>query len=87
MQKLTDQEIAQSLLKEEKLVCGMINTAILEAKSDNLRRDWQSCLQSSYQLQKKVFDAMNQRGWYSPAKADMQQLTQAQNQFQSNQMQ
>ena len=87
MQKLTDQEIAQSLLKEEKLICGMINTAILEAKSDNRRRDWQSCLQSSYQLQKKVFDAMNQRGWYSPAKADMQQLTQAQNQFQSNQMQ
>lgn len=86
-QKLTDQDIAQSVLKDEKFLCGMINTSILEASSDTLRRDWMTCLQNSYRMQKQVFDAMNQKGWYSPAKADMQQISQAQNQFSPNQLQ
>jgi len=86
-QKLTDQDIAQSVLKDEKFLCGMINTSILEASSGTLRRDWMTCLQNSYRMQKQVFDAMNQKGWYSPAKADMQQISQAQNQFSPNQLQ
>jgi spore coat protein CotF len=87
MQRLTDQDIAQCLLKDEKSICNMINSAILEAGNDNLRQDWVNCLQNSYRTQKKVFDAMNQKGWYQPAKADMQQLSQAQTQFANNQMQ
>ncbi|MBS3948338.1 MAG: spore coat protein [Dethiobacter sp.] len=86
-QKLTDQDIAQSVLKDEKFLCGMINTSILEASSENLRRDWTTCLQNSYRMQKQIFDAMNQKGWYSPVKADMQQISQAQNQFSPNQLQ
>jgi len=86
-QRLTDQDIAQCILRDEKHICGMINTSILEASSDNLRRDWMSCQQNSYRMQKQVFDAMNQKGWYSPAKADMQQISQAQNQFSPNQLQ
>jgi len=86
-QKLTDQDIAQCILRDEKFICGMINTSILEASSDNLRRDWMNCQQGSYRVQKQVFDAMNQKGWYSPAKADMQQISQAQNQFSPNQLQ
>ncbi|MCW3489595.1 spore coat protein [Dethiobacter alkaliphilus] len=87
MQKLTDQDIAQCLLKDEKFSCNFINSCIQEAADNNLRRDWQNCLQNSQQMQKQVFDAMNQKGWYSPAKADMQQMSQAQNQFSQNQMQ
>ncbi|MCR3922543.1 MAG: spore coat protein [Firmicutes bacterium] len=87
MQKLTDQDIAQCLLKDEKFMCTMINSSILEASNDNLRRDWSNCLQSSYQAQKQIFDTMQQKGWYSPAKADIQQVSQAQNQFSMNQMQ
>lgn len=86
-QKLTDQDIAQCLLKDEKFTCTMITSAILEASSDSLRRDWQSCLQNSQRMQKQVFDAMSQKGWYSPSKADMQQISQAQNQFSSMNMQ
>lgn len=84
--KLTDQDIAQCLLKDEKFLCDMINSSILESSSDNLRRDWQSCLQNSYRIQKQTFDAMNQKGWYSPAKADTQQVSKAQSQYSANQM-
>lgn len=87
MQKITDQDIAQTMLKDEKFMCNLINNSILEASNDNLRRDWSTCMQNTQQMQKKVFDAMNQKGWYQPAKADMQQISQAQNQFSSNQMQ
>lgn len=86
-QKLTDQDIAQCLLKDEKFTCTMISSAIQEASSESLRRDWEKCLQNSLRMQKQVFDAMSQKGWYSPAKADMQQVSQAQNQFSSMQMQ
>ncbi len=86
-QKMTDQDIAQCLLKDQKFTCTMINSSILEAQSDNLRRDWNTCLQNSHRVQKQVFDAMAQKGWYQPAKADMQQISQAQTQFSSQQMQ
>jgi spore coat protein F len=87
MQKLTDQDIAQCLLKDQKFACTMINSSILEAQNENLRRDWNTCLQNSYRVQKQVFDAMSQKGWYQPAKADMQQISQAQSTFSSQQMQ
>lgn len=87
MQKLTDQDIAQCLLKDEKFACNFINSCIQEAADNNLRSDWQSCLQSSQQMQKQVFDTMSQKGWYSPAKADVQQMSQAQTQFSQNQLQ
>lgn len=85
--KLTDQDIAQCLLKNEKFMCGMINSSILEASNESLRRDWQSCLQNSYRIQKQVFDTMSQKGWYSPAKADTRQISQTQSQHRSDQMQ
>jgi spore coat protein CotF len=87
MQRLTDQDIAQCLLKDEKFACTLMNSSILEAANDNLRRDWTSCLQNSYRMQKQIFDTMNQKGWYSPTKADMQQMNQAQSELSNNQMQ
>jgi spore coat protein CotF len=87
MPKITDQDIAQTMLKDEKFMCNLINNSILEASNDNLRQDWSTCMQNTQQMQKRVFDAMSQKGWYQPAKADMQQISQAQNQFSSNQMQ
>ncbi|MDW7652165.1 MAG: spore coat protein [Bacillota bacterium] len=87
MQKLTDQDIAQCLLKDEKYMCSMVNNAILESTNENLRRDWMTCLQNSYRVQKEVFNTMSQKGWYQPAKADTQQMTKAQSEFQANQMQ
>jgi spore coat protein CotF len=87
MQKLTDQDIAQCLVKDEKFMCSMMNNAILESSNENLRRDWTTCLQNSYRMQKEVFNLMNQKGWYQPAKADSQQMNQASSQFQQNQMQ
>lgn len=87
MQRLSDQDIAQNMLKDEKFICDMINGYVLEAANDDIRRDWTSCLQSSYSMQKQVFDAMSQKGWYSPAKAQPQQISQAQTQFSQNPMQ
>ncbi len=86
-QKLTDQDIAQCLLKDEKFLCNMINSSILEASNESLRRDWQNCLQNSYRIQKQIFDIMSQKGWYTPAKADTQQISQTQNQYSQNLMQ
>lgn len=87
MPKLTDQDIAQCLLKDEKFTCDMINSSILESSSDNLRRDWMTCLQNSQQMQKRIYDTMSQKGWYSPQKADMQQMSQVEHQFIQNQLQ
>jgi spore coat protein CotF len=87
MQKLTDQDIAQCLLKDEKVMCSMLNNSILESSNGNLRQDWNTCLQNTYQMQKQIFDTMSQKGWYQPTKADMQQMNQAQSQFANNQMQ
>lgn len=79
--QLSDKEILQICLNESKHTASALNTFILEATDDKLRRDYMTVLGDLYSQQKEVFDLMQQKGYYSPKQASPQDLAQAQTNF------
>lgn len=79
--QITDKNIALSMLDDLKFTANCLNGKILEAADDQLRRDYMSTLERTYQLQKQVWNLAHQRGWYQPMMAEQQQITSAQNQI------
>jgi len=80
-QQLNDKDLMTSVLTELKHMADALNTSILEASSEELRRDYLNILTDVYNAQKQVFDAMAQRGWYQPKPAQPQDIQQAKNKF------
>lgn len=80
-QQFTDRDALQLALNECKHMAQSLNTYILEATNDQLRRDYMTVLGNIYSQQKEVFDMMQQKGYYSVNNANPQAITQAQNKF------
>lgn len=85
--QFSDRDILQVCINETKHMAASLNTYILEANSDQLRRDYMNVLGDVYSQQKQVFDLMQQKGYYQVKDANPQDIAQAQSKFSSqNQM-
>lgn len=79
--QFADRDILQLALNESKHTAEALNTFILEASNEQLRRDYMTILGDVYNQQKQVFDLMQQKGFYSVENATAQQIAQAQSKF------
>ncbi len=79
--KMTDQDIANTILNDYKLLASSLNTYITESQNDTLRKDYIKLLQETYNAQKQIFDAMNKKGWYEIQQADVSEIAKAQNEY------
>lgn len=77
--QFNDQDILQLALNESKHTAEAINTYILEAANEQLRKDYMNVLGDVYNQQKQIFDVMQQKGFYTVENATAQQVTKAQN--------
>jgi spore coat protein CotF len=84
--QFADRDILQLALNESKHIAEAINSYILEATSEQLRRDYMTVLGDVFNQQKQIFDVMQQKGFYNVENASAQQITKAQSKF-SSQMQ
>ena len=85
--QFVDKDILQLALNETKNTAQVLNSFILEASSEQLRRDYMTVLGDVYNQQKQVFDLMQQKGFYNVQNATTEQMTQAQSKFNGQQMQ
>lgn len=81
---LSEKELMQDLLTSEKQVIGSYSTGIIESSCPNLRNVLVNNFTKEQNIQYKVFDAMNQKGWYPTKDAPTQDVEQVKNQ--ANQM-
>jgi len=79
--QFAEKDILQLALNETKHTAEALNSFILEASNEQLRRDYMTVLGDVYNQQKQVFDLMEQKGFYNVQNATPEQLTQAQNKF------
>lgn len=79
--QLQDHDILQNVLNESKSMAYALNQYILEASSEDLRRDYMTVLGEIYAQQKQVYDLMQQKGYYNPKQAQQQDVAQAQHKF------
>ncbi|MBP2654004.1 MAG: Coat domain protein [Firmicutes bacterium] len=78
-----DRDILQVCLNESKHFSSSINTYILEASNEQLRRDYMTILGDLYSQQKQLFDYMQQKGYYAIKNATPQDIEQAKSKFSS----
>ena len=84
--QFAERDILQLVLNESKHTAESINSYILEAADEQLRRDYMAVLGDVYSQQKQIFDVMQQKGYYNVENASSQQMQKAQSKF-SGQMQ
>jgi len=79
--KMQEKDMITDALSTQKYLSSTYNDAANEASNPKLRRDFINILNDEHKNEEKLFDAMNQKGWYSPQNADQQRITQAYNKF------
>lgn len=62
----SDKDVLQDMLTTEKQLSGFYDTAIMECANENVRNALRHIQDEEQQHGKMIFDAMNQRGWYTP---------------------
>ncbi|MBR2869224.1 MAG: spore coat protein [Clostridia bacterium] len=78
---LTDREIMDDILTSQKHITGVYNTFSNECVNSQLQADMMSILKEEHNMQFDVFSDMQKRGWYSPAAAEQQKITEAKSKF------
>lgn len=81
-QAFTDREIMDDVLTSQKHITGVYNTFSNECVNENLQADMLSILKEEHNMQFDVFCDMQKRGWYSPAAAEQQKVTETKTKFQ-----
>ncbi len=82
-QAFTDREIMDDVLTSQKHITGVYNTFSNECVNENLQADMLSILKEEHNMQFSVFTDMQSRGWYSPAAAEQQKISDTKTKFQS----
>lgn len=85
MQPLSEKEVLNDLLMTEKQITSALNTFITEATCSNLRQNLKTIQQDEYSIHENIYNAMNQKGWYTPSDAPTQEVQKVKTQF--NQLQ
>lgn len=75
--RLSDQICAEDLLSSQKFLMGNYNTAIHESANSDLRKDFMEIHRQEQDGAQKIFNFMNQKGWYKPAAADPKMISEA----------
>lgn len=81
-QQLTEQEILNDMLLQEKHMSSAYTTYVTEASCPNLRNLLTQNLTDIFNEQYQVFDTMRQKGMYQTKDAQTNEVQQAKQQFQ-----
>jgi len=81
-QQLTEQEILNDMLLQEKHMSSAYTTYVTEASCPNLRNLLTQNLTDIFNEQYQVFDTMRQKGMYQVKDAQTNEVQQAKQQFQ-----
>ncbi|MGE5628353.1 MAG: spore coat protein [Solirubrobacterales bacterium] len=81
---MNEKDMMHDLLASEKLGLSTYSAGIMESSCTNLRNTLMDNYKKTQDLQYKVFDTMNQKGWYQTKDADSNEVQQVKDQ--ANQM-
>ena len=80
---LTDREIMDDILSSQKHITGVYNTFSNECVNRQLQSDMLNILNDEHGMQFDIFADMQKRGWYNPATAEQQKITETKTKFQN----
>ena len=78
---LNEQEILNDALTTEKQMLNAYSTFIAEATCQNLREQLNRIITETQQTQFEIYNAMQAKGWYQGKNAQLNEVQQAQQKF------
>lgn len=81
---LTDREMLQLCLELEKGRCRSIGNTILETSHKDLREIYHQCFDNANQNQYRIFEIMEEKGWYKTEIASIEEIKKVQEYMQNN---
>lgn len=78
---VNDRDRVQDLLAQEKYLTASYNVAMYEAGHDALYQTIKENFDACHQIQRQIFNAMFQKGWYKLPVADAESVAHTYNQF------
>lgn len=81
---LTDREMLQLCLELEKGRCRSISNTLLEASHEDLRDIYQQCFENANRNQYKLYEIMDEKGWYKTVHASTEQIGKVQEFMRNN---
>ncbi|WP_078595363.1 spore coat protein [Evansella clarkii] len=81
---LTDREMVQLCLELEKGRCRSLSNTMLEVSHEPLRKIYGQCLESSSDGHYRLFNLLNDKGWYMTEAATAAQIGKVQELMQNN---
>ncbi len=79
--EMQEKDMVTDALASQKYLTSSYNTAATEAANQDLRRDLMNILNDEHKNQERLWNVMNQKGWYKPSSADQQQLNQTKTKY------
>jgi spore coat protein CotF len=79
--EMNDRDRINDVLSSVKQMTVGYTIGLNEMQNPKLHQDIQNILNDTHLMQKQIFDAMFQKGWYKMKAADQQEITQAHTQF------
>ncbi|GAA0327013.1 hypothetical protein GCM10008967_16930 [Bacillus carboniphilus] len=79
--QMNDRDLINDLLSAEKYMTNAYSSALNEASHDQLYQDILQIFTDTQNAQRRLYNAMFQKGWYGLEAADQQQLQQSYDQF------
>jgi len=81
---LTDREMVQLCLELEKGRCKSISSTMLEASHKELRNIYTDCLEKAKNNHYRLYEIMDEKGWYKTELATTEQMVKVQEYMQNN---
>lgn len=73
---MNDKDILNDILATEKSLCSNYMTALSEISNDSLYKDLEPILKGTEDAQRKLFNLLFKKGWYTLEKADTNKISQ-----------
>ena len=83
-QNMTDREYMDDILLTAKTMSGLYHYAVQESPTEALHNEFKTILNESLDMQHKVYNVMEQKGWYQTQAAPEQQINQVKTKFASS---
>ena len=71
---LTDREMLQRCRESEPRPAGSISNTLLESSHQELREIYQQCFDNASENQRRLYEIMNNKGWYKTVPATTEQI-------------
>lgn len=81
---MEDRELMEKELLIEKGVCDLYMHGAIESTTKEVHCAFKEALNTSLDIQNKIYNLMKEKGWYQTNCADVQEISSAKQKFQNN---